>query len=152
MISDLTQREDELGGNTLLIVALLPQADFVALTCPLTAETEKLIDADALSRMKGGRSRHPRSQSEVLLVPLLRWAAQILLERTHGVGRGISSQRRGMAVGALGSRAVQLAHEQRSKTVGPSASGTRAAHRRAAAVLKVAPGERLPARGHNAPV
>jgi lactate dehydrogenase-like 2-hydroxyacid dehydrogenase len=39
MISDLTQREDELGGNTLLIVALLPQADFVALTCPLTAET-----------------------------------------------------------------------------------------------------------------
>ena len=96
MIGDITQREDELGGKTLLIVglgqiggwlaqlakafdmraigirrdlsagaghadavhamsaleALLPQADFVALTCPLTAETEKLIDADALSRMK----------------------------------------------------------------------------------------------------
>ena len=32
--------------------ALLPQADFVALTCPLTAETERLIDADALGRMK----------------------------------------------------------------------------------------------------
>jgi D-2-hydroxyacid dehydrogenase (NADP+) len=32
--------------------ALLPQADFVALTCPLTAETEKLIDAEALGRMK----------------------------------------------------------------------------------------------------
>lgn len=32
--------------------ALLPQADFVALTCPLTAETEKLIDADALGRMQ----------------------------------------------------------------------------------------------------
>ena len=31
---------------------LLPQADFVALTCPLTPETEKLIDADALARMK----------------------------------------------------------------------------------------------------
>src|SRR5262249_38025886 len=30
----------------------LPQADFVAPTCPLTAETEKLIDADALGRMK----------------------------------------------------------------------------------------------------
>ena len=28
----------------------LPQADFVALTCPLTAETQKLIDADALRR------------------------------------------------------------------------------------------------------
>ena len=95
MIGDPTQREDELGGKTLLIVglgqiggrlaqlakafdmrvigirrdprgaghadavhaisdlkALLPQADFVALTCPLTAETEKLIDADALGRMK----------------------------------------------------------------------------------------------------
>jgi phosphoglycerate dehydrogenase-like enzyme len=32
--------------------AVLPQADFVALTCPLTKETEKVIDADALSRMK----------------------------------------------------------------------------------------------------
>jgi phosphoglycerate dehydrogenase-like enzyme len=96
MIGDLTRREDELAGKTLIIVglgqiggrlaqlakafdmrvigirrdprtgaghadavhgmseleALLPQADFVALTCPLTAETEKLIDADALSRMK----------------------------------------------------------------------------------------------------
>jgi phosphoglycerate dehydrogenase-like enzyme len=31
---------------------LLPQADVVALTCPLTPETEKLIDADALARMK----------------------------------------------------------------------------------------------------
>jgi phosphoglycerate dehydrogenase-like enzyme len=95
MIGDLTRREDELGGKTLLIVglgqiggrlaqlakafdmrvigirrdpragaghadavhamsdlhALLPQADFVALTCPLTAETEKLIDAEAFGRM-----------------------------------------------------------------------------------------------------
>ena len=31
---------------------LLPDADFVALTCPLTPETEKLIDAAALVRMK----------------------------------------------------------------------------------------------------
>jgi phosphoglycerate dehydrogenase-like enzyme len=96
MISDLTQREDELGGKTLLVVGLggigsrlarlakafgmrvigirrdpskgagsadtvhgfgelkakLPEADYVALACPLTPETEKLIDADALSRMK----------------------------------------------------------------------------------------------------
>jgi phosphoglycerate dehydrogenase-like enzyme len=28
------------------------EADFVALTCPLTKETEKLLDADALNRMK----------------------------------------------------------------------------------------------------
>ena len=32
--------------------ALLPQADVIALTCPLTPETENLIDAEALSLMK----------------------------------------------------------------------------------------------------
>ena len=96
MISDLAQREDELGGKTLLIVGLgrigsrlatlarafgmrvvatkrdvsagagaadavfpqdrllasLPDADVVALTCPLTPETERLIDAQALAAMK----------------------------------------------------------------------------------------------------
>jgi D-2-hydroxyacid dehydrogenase (NADP+) len=96
MIGDLTCREDELGGKTLVIIglgniggrlarlakafdmhvigvrrdpaagkgaadsvhavadlnALLPQADIVALTCALTKETENLIDADALARMK----------------------------------------------------------------------------------------------------
>jgi phosphoglycerate dehydrogenase-like enzyme len=31
---------------------LLPKADFVALTCPLTAETQNIIDAEALARMK----------------------------------------------------------------------------------------------------
>jgi phosphoglycerate dehydrogenase-like enzyme len=34
------------------LMSLLPEADFVALTCPLTAETENLIDAAALARMK----------------------------------------------------------------------------------------------------
>jgi len=96
MIGDLSQREDELGGKTLIVVgigaigdrlaklgkafdmrvigirrdpangkgnadavhatsdlkALIPEADFVALTCPLTKETENLIDGDALRRMK----------------------------------------------------------------------------------------------------
>ncbi len=96
MIGDLSQREDELGGKTLLVVglgdiggrlarlakafdmrvvgmrrdptagrgaadsvhpmgdlkSLLPEADFVALTCPLTRETENLVDAAALGRMK----------------------------------------------------------------------------------------------------
>jgi D-2-hydroxyacid dehydrogenase (NADP+) len=96
MISDLTQREDELGGKTLLIVGLgrigahlarlarafgmrviatkrdapagegladavfppdrlmeqLAEADVVVLTCPLTAQTESLIDARALAAMK----------------------------------------------------------------------------------------------------
>jgi phosphoglycerate dehydrogenase-like enzyme len=96
MIGDLSQREDELGGKTLIVVGIgaigdrlaklgkafdmrvigirrdpakgkgsadsvhglselkgvLPQADFVALTCPLTKETENLIDEDALRGMK----------------------------------------------------------------------------------------------------
>src|SRR5688572_8420783 len=96
MISEVAQREDELGGKTLLIIglggigsrlaqlakafdlrvigvkrdpakggkaadsvhglaelnALLPQADFVVLTCPLTPETNKVIDTGTLSRMK----------------------------------------------------------------------------------------------------
>ena len=96
MIGDLTQREDELGGKTLLIVGtgriggrlaqlgkafgmrvigirrnpaagangadevhattdlmkVLPHADFVALTCPLTSETQGLISAQALAAMK----------------------------------------------------------------------------------------------------
>lgn len=96
MIGDLAQREDELGGKTLLIVGLgriggrlaqiakafdmhvvgfranpdagagaadtvhaladlptyLPQADFVALTCPLTEQTRGVIGAAALARMQ----------------------------------------------------------------------------------------------------
>lgn len=96
LISEIAQREDELGGKTLVIVglgrigsrlatlakafdmrvigvkrnpgkgggsadetvpqeqlhAVLRDADFVALTCPLTPETENLIDADALAAMK----------------------------------------------------------------------------------------------------
>jgi phosphoglycerate dehydrogenase-like enzyme len=96
MIGNLAEREDELGGKSLLIVglgdiggrlarlakafdmrviglrrdpaagrgaadevhsmdelkSLLPNADFVALTCPLTNETEHLIDTDAFGRMQ----------------------------------------------------------------------------------------------------
>jgi phosphoglycerate dehydrogenase-like enzyme len=96
MIGDISRREDELGGKTLVIAGLgrigsrlatlakafdmrviatrrdpskgagaadevvgedglldmLPQADFVALTCPLTPRTEDLIDSTALAAMK----------------------------------------------------------------------------------------------------
>lgn len=96
MIGDLSKREDELGGKTLVIVGMgrigsrlatlakafdmhvigtkrdpskgaaaahevvadgklldvLPRADYVALTCPLTPQTEKLINAAALKAMK----------------------------------------------------------------------------------------------------
>ncbi len=94
MIGDLSGREDELGGKTLVIIGLgriggrlarlaeafdmtvigfrrdpslggaasvhglavlaehLPKADFVALTCPLTPETARVIGASALNAMK----------------------------------------------------------------------------------------------------
>jgi phosphoglycerate dehydrogenase-like enzyme len=96
MIGDLAEREDEIGGKTLLIAglgdiggrlarlakvfdmqviglrrdiaagggaadavlrmdelnAILPEADFVALTCPLTKETENLIGSEAFGWMK----------------------------------------------------------------------------------------------------
>ncbi len=97
MLGDLTQREDELGHKTLLIIGLgrignrlakiakafdmrvlgtrrdasaggdaheiygmhmeaiamlLPQADVVALTCPLTPQTERLINARTLALMR----------------------------------------------------------------------------------------------------
>ena len=54
-----TKRDPSSGGDGVDGVyrhddlhALLPQADIVALACPLTPETEGLIDAVALSRMK----------------------------------------------------------------------------------------------------
>lgn len=100
MISDLTQREDELGGKTLLVIGLgriggrlarlgkafdmrvigfrrdpvsgrdaadsvhtlaelpafLPQADYVALTCPLTDATRGVIDARTLALLPPGAS------------------------------------------------------------------------------------------------
>jgi D-2-hydroxyacid dehydrogenase (NADP+) len=96
MIGDLTQREDELGGKTMMVVGmgrigsrlaklakafdmkvigirrdpqsgtngadsihgmsdvvrLVPQADFVVLTCALTPETQGLMSAAALAAMK----------------------------------------------------------------------------------------------------
>jgi len=42
---------DEVVGEDGLL-SILPEADFVALTCPLTPQTENLIDAKALAAMK----------------------------------------------------------------------------------------------------
>jgi len=120
MISDLAEREDELGGKTLLIVGLgriggtlahlgkafgmrvlatrrdpaagagaadavhgidelgglLGQADYVALTCPLTPQTERVIDAAALSRMQPSASvvnvARGRCVDEAALIEALR--------------------------------------------------------------------------------
>jgi len=115
MIGDLSKREDELGGKTLLIVGLgrigshlatlarafgmrviatkrdiasgagaadavftndaliehLPQADFVALTCPLNAQTERLINARALAAMKPSASLINVARGRVVDEPAL---------------------------------------------------------------------------------
>jgi phosphoglycerate dehydrogenase-like enzyme len=114
MIGDLSGREDELGGKTLLIVglgrignrlaelakafdmhvlatrrdpalggdahevhgmhalnSLLPQADFVALTCPLTAETERMINADTLALLKPSASLVNVARGRVVDEPAL---------------------------------------------------------------------------------
>jgi len=65
--------------------ALLPQADFVALTCPLTQETEKLIDADALARMKPSAYLVNAARGRVVDEPALVAA----LERRRIKGAGI---------------------------------------------------------------
>ncbi len=65
--------------------ALLPQADVVALTCPLTAETEKLIDADALGRMKPSAYLINAARGRVVDEPALIDA----LERRQIMGAGI---------------------------------------------------------------
>ena len=115
MIGDLSKREDEIGGKTLLIVGLgrigshlamlarafgmrviatkrdiasgagaadavftndaliehLPQADFVALTCPLNAQTERLINARALAAMKPSASLINVARGRVVDEPAL---------------------------------------------------------------------------------
>ena len=65
--------------------ALLPQADFVALTCPLTPDTEKLIDADALGRMKPSAYLVNAARGRVVDEPALIDA----LERRQIIGAAI---------------------------------------------------------------
>ncbi len=65
--------------------ALLPQADFVALTCPLTPKTEKLIDAEALGRMKPSAYLINAARGRVVDEPALVAA----LERRQIKGAGI---------------------------------------------------------------
>ena len=120
MIGDISKREDELGGKTLVIAGLgrigsrlaplpkafdmrviatrrdpfrgagaadkvvgqdgllgvLPEADFVALTCPLTPQTENLIDAKALAAMKPSAYLINVARGKVVNEPALMEALQ----------------------------------------------------------------------------
>lgn len=69
------EAEDELGALPRELDALLAEADFVSLHCPLTADTHHLIDADALARMKStahliNTARGPVVDQDALLVAL----------------------------------------------------------------------------------
>ena len=134
MISDLSQREDELGGKTLLIVGLgqiggrlaqlakafdmrviglrrdptagrgvadavhsmselerlLPEADFVALTCPLTKETERLIDAETLARMKSSAYLVNVARGRVVDEPAL--VEALATRRIAGAGLDVTTE------------------------------------------------------------
>jgi phosphoglycerate dehydrogenase-like enzyme len=129
MISDLSKREDEIGGKTLLIVGLgrigshlaglarafgmrviatkrdpgsggenandvfsqgrlgevLPLADFVALTCPLTPQTEGLINVAAFAAMKPSAFLINVSRGKVVDEPALLDA----LAQGHIAGAGL---------------------------------------------------------------
>jgi phosphoglycerate dehydrogenase-like enzyme len=134
MIGDLSQREDEIGGKTLLVVGLgdiggrlarlakafdmhvvglrrdpaagrgaadavhgmgeiktlLPEADFVALTCPLTKETENLVDADALARMK--RSAHLVNLARGRVVDEVALIEALAARRIAGAGIDVTAE------------------------------------------------------------
>ena len=49
-----TPRETDTGVRYVDLSTLLAQSDFLSLHCPLTAENEKMVNADFLSRMKDG--------------------------------------------------------------------------------------------------
>jgi phosphoglycerate dehydrogenase-like enzyme len=134
MIGDLSRREDELGGKTLLVVgpgriggrlaqfgrafdmhviALkrdaatavdgahevhpigrlaehLPRADYVALTCPLTAETEGLIGAQALGLMKPSAFLINCARGRVVDEPAL--IAALQAGRIAGAGLDVTAE------------------------------------------------------------
>jgi phosphoglycerate dehydrogenase-like enzyme len=75
---------DELHGNGALM-ALLPRADYVALTCPLTPETERLIGARELAAMKPTASLVNVARGKVCDEPALIAA----LEKRQIAGAGI---------------------------------------------------------------
>jgi D-2-hydroxyacid dehydrogenase (NADP+) len=134
MIGDLAEREDELGGKTLLVVGLgdiggrlarlakafdmrviglrrdpargrgaadavhgmselssrLPAADFVALTCPLTEQTQNIIDAEAFSRMKP--SAHLVNVARGRVVDETALIAALAAKRIAGAGIDVTAE------------------------------------------------------------
>jgi D-2-hydroxyacid dehydrogenase (NADP+) len=70
--------------------SLLPEADFVALTCPLTKETEKLIDAEALSLMK--HSAHLVNVARGRVVDEVALVEALAARRIAGAGLDVTAE------------------------------------------------------------
>jgi phosphoglycerate dehydrogenase-like enzyme len=77
-----TRRDPAAGGDAHevhgldALKTLLPQADYVALTCPLTQETEKLMNAETLALMKPGAALVNMARGRVVDEPALIAALQ----------------------------------------------------------------------------
>lgn len=77
-----TRRDPAAGGDAHevhgldALKTLLPQADYVALTCPLTPETEKLMNAETLALMKPGAALVNMARGRVCDEPALIAALQ----------------------------------------------------------------------------
>lgn len=77
-----TRRDPAFGGDAHEVFGmdalhtLLPQADYVALTCPLTPETEKLMNAETLALMKPGAALVNMARGRVVDEPALIAALQ----------------------------------------------------------------------------
>jgi phosphoglycerate dehydrogenase-like enzyme len=69
---------------------LLPEADVVALTCPLTKETEGLIDGEALSRMKP--SAHLVNAARGRVVDEAALVAALAARRIAGAGLDVTAE------------------------------------------------------------
>jgi phosphoglycerate dehydrogenase-like enzyme len=81
MIGDPDQREDELGGKTLLVVGL---------TCPLAKETEKLVDTQALGLMK--HSAHLVNVARGRVVDEVALVEALAARRIAGAGIDVTTE------------------------------------------------------------
>jgi phosphoglycerate dehydrogenase-like enzyme len=82
-VADSVHRMDELSK-------LLPEADFVALTCPLTKETENLIDAEAFARMKPSTYLVNVARGRVVDEPAL--VGALATDRIAGAGLDVTAE------------------------------------------------------------
>ena len=70
--------------------SLLPEADFVALTCPLTKETENLVDAEALTRMNSSAYLVNVARGRVVDEPAL--VEALAARRIAGAGIDVTAE------------------------------------------------------------